>query len=172
MCVFNKRDPETSVNAIDSAINDSFGIENNDLIDLMKLRGIEGVNKINNSYGGIENLAKKLNTDLAYGLSGALEDLNKRVEVFGKNEIPIKSSKSFISLMVHALKEVTLIVLIICAVISIGLSFYHPPDDADSSEENPGSKDGINFTIFKLTALSPRKTIMFCYIIKSKSRVD
>jgi len=63
------------------------------------------------------------------GLSGAEGDLRRRVEEFGRNEIPPKPPKSFLRLVWEALQDVTLIVLLIAAGLSLGLSFYHAPDE-------------------------------------------
>ena len=63
------------------------------------------------------------------GIDGA--DLCRRREVFGSNVIPPKPPKSFLQLAWEALQDITLIVLIIAAIISLGLSFYRPPDEHD-----------------------------------------
>lgn len=56
-------------------------------------------------------------------------DLAARAIVFGRNEIPPKPPKTFFRLMFDALQDITLVILIICAVVSFGLSFYHPHDE-------------------------------------------
>uniref|UniRef100_A0A8C3KIK8 Calcium-transporting ATPase n=1 Tax=Calidris pygmaea TaxID=425635 RepID=A0A8C3KIK8_9CHAR len=61
------------------------------------------------------------------GLSGNPTDLEKRRQVFGQNFIPPKKAKTFLQLVWEALQDVTLIILEIAAIISLGLSFYHPP---------------------------------------------
>ena len=63
------------------------------------------------------------------GIDGG--DLSKRREVFGSNVIPPKPPKSFLQLVWEALHDITLIVLIIAAIISLGLSFYRPPEEED-----------------------------------------
>ncbi|XP_008296879.1 plasma membrane calcium-transporting ATPase 1-like, partial [Stegastes partitus] len=60
-------------------------------------------------------------------LSGNPVDLEKRHTAFGKNFIPPKKAKTFLQLVWEALQDVTLIILEIAAIISLGLSFYHPP---------------------------------------------
>lgn len=62
------------------------------------------------------------------GLSINPDDLAKRREEFGKNFIPPKKPKTFLKLVWEALQDVTLIILEIAAMISLGLSFYRPPD--------------------------------------------
>lgn len=64
------------------------------------------------------------------GLTGDPTDLEKRREVFGRNIIPPKKPKTFLQLVWEALQDVTLIILEIAALISLGLSFYHPPGES------------------------------------------
>lgn len=63
------------------------------------------------------------------GLSGTKADLQHRREVFGSNLIPPKPPKTFLTLVWEALQDVTLIILEVAAVVSLGLSFYKPPED-------------------------------------------
>lgn len=62
------------------------------------------------------------------GLSGQPADIEKRKTVFGQNFIPPKKPKTFLQLVWEALQDVTLIILEVAAVVSLGLSFYKPPD--------------------------------------------
>uniref|UniRef100_A0A8C6UCD7 Calcium-transporting ATPase n=1 Tax=Neogobius melanostomus TaxID=47308 RepID=A0A8C6UCD7_9GOBI len=93
-----------------------FGCSVMELRSLMELRGSEAVVKIQDDYGGMEGLCKRLKTSPTEGLSGALPDLDKRKE-----------------LVWEALQDVTLIILEIAALISLGLSFYHPPGETTLS---------------------------------------
>ena len=63
------------------------------------------------------------------GLDGS--DLARRREVFGSNVIPPKPPKTFLELVWEALQDITLIILIIAAIISLGLSFYRPAEEED-----------------------------------------
>jgi Ca2+ transporting ATPase len=63
------------------------------------------------------------------GLSGSVADLEHRRETFGSNTIPPKPPKTFLQLVWEALQDVTLIILEIAALVSLGLSIYKPPDD-------------------------------------------
>ncbi|CAF2551092.1 unnamed protein product [Rotaria sp. Silwood2] len=111
-----------------------FGITYDDLEKLMQTRGHEGILKLNESYGGLSGLGQKLKTNLISGLSEDETDLSLRVAAFGRNEIPPKPPKTFFRLMVDALQDITLVILIICAVISFCLSFYHPTDESFQAE--------------------------------------
>ncbi|KPJ00638.1 Plasma membrane calcium-transporting ATPase 3 [Papilio xuthus] len=62
-------------------------------------------------------------------LSGSKADQQHRREVFGSNLIPPKPPKTFLTLVWEALQDVTLIILEVAAVVSLGLSFYKPSED-------------------------------------------
>ncbi|XP_052554000.1 plasma membrane calcium-transporting ATPase 4-like isoform X3 [Tympanuchus pallidicinctus] len=104
-----------------------FGCSVVELRNLMELRSAEAVARINDSYGGVQSVCKRLKTSPVEGLSGNPTDLEKRRQVFGQNFIPPKKAKTFLQLVWEALQDVTLIILEIAAIISLGLSFYHPP---------------------------------------------
>ena len=103
-----------------------FRVDVSELKELVQLKGVDSVQKLNDGLGGIDQLAQKLNTDLQYGLSGSNTDMDSRIRKYGRNEIPPRSMKSIFRLMFEAVQDVTLIMLIVCAVISIALSFYDP----------------------------------------------
>ncbi|XP_043603212.1 plasma membrane calcium-transporting ATPase 3 isoform X5 [Bombus pyrosoma] len=109
-----------------------YGITLKQLRELMELRGREGVNKIS-SYGGVQEICKKLYTSPSEGLSGSAADIQHRRDTFGSNQIPPKPPKTFLQLVWEALQDVTLIILEVAALVSLGLSFYQPADD----EERP-----------------------------------
>ncbi|XP_034058235.1 plasma membrane calcium-transporting ATPase 1-like isoform X3 [Gymnodraco acuticeps] len=104
-----------------------FGVTVMDLRELMELRSAEGVSKIQDTHGDVQGLCRRLKTSAIEGLSGNPVDLEKRHTSFGKNFIPPKKAKTFLALVWEALQDVTLIILEIAAIISLGLSFYHPP---------------------------------------------
>ena len=73
------------------------------------------------------------------GLPGLSDDLTRRQDVFGSNVIPPKPPKTFLELVWEALQDVTLIILELAAIISLGLSFYKPPaEDGAHGEYKPG----------------------------------
>ncbi|KAF7208049.1 plasma membrane calcium-transporting ATPase 2 isoform X9 [Nothobranchius furzeri] len=107
-----------------------FGCTVMELRSLMELRGAEAKHKLQEDYGEVEGLCKRLKTSPTEGLAGVQTDLDKRKEIFGKNLIPPKKPKTFLQLVWEALQDVTLIILEIAAIISLGLSFYHPPGES------------------------------------------
>nr|XP_034962102.1 plasma membrane calcium-transporting ATPase 2 isoform X3 [Zootoca vivipara] len=110
-----------------------FGCTLLDLRSLMELRGTEAVVKIKETYGDTEGLCRHLKTSPIEGLPGTAADLDKRKLIFGKNFIPPKKPKTFLQLVWEALQDVTLIILEIAAIISLGLSFYHPPGEENEA---------------------------------------
>uniref|UniRef100_A0A8C1MZY3 Calcium-transporting ATPase n=1 Tax=Cyprinus carpio TaxID=7962 RepID=A0A8C1MZY3_CYPCA len=104
-----------------------FGVTVEELCSLMELRGAEALQKIQENYTDTETLCHRLKTSPADGLSDNPADLEKRRQVFGMNFIPPKKPKTFLQLVWEALQDVTLIILEIAAIISLGLSFYQPP---------------------------------------------
>ena len=111
-----------------------FEITLDELKTLMELKNAEAKDKIDQVYGGLNNFALKLKCDTKTGLSGEKSDLARRLKTFGKNEIPPKPSKSIFMLAFEALQDTTLVMLMICSIVSIGLSFYHPPSDSADEE--------------------------------------
>ncbi|XP_054991228.1 plasma membrane calcium-transporting ATPase 2 isoform X7 [Sorex araneus] len=108
-----------------------FGCTMEELRSLMELRGTEAVVKIKETYGDTEAICRRLQTSPVEGLPGTAPDLEKRKQIFGQNFIPPKKPKTFLQLVWEALQDVTLIILEIAAIISLGLSFYHPPGESN-----------------------------------------
>ncbi|XP_075406586.1 plasma membrane calcium-transporting ATPase 2 isoform X6 [Tenrec ecaudatus] len=108
-----------------------FGCTMEELRSLMELRGTEAVVKVKETYGDTEAICRRLKTSPVEGLPGTAADLEKRKQIFGQNFIPPKKPKTFLQLVWEALQDVTLIILEIAAIISLGLSFYHPPGESN-----------------------------------------
>uniref|UniRef100_A0A8C8Z128 Calcium-transporting ATPase n=1 Tax=Prolemur simus TaxID=1328070 RepID=A0A8C8Z128_PROSS len=115
----------------ESSHGGEFGCTMEELRSLMELRGTEAVVKIKETYGDTEAICRRLKTSPVEGLPGTAPDLEKRKQIFGQNFIPPKKPKTFLQLVWEALQDVTLIILEIAAIISLGLSFYHPPGEGD-----------------------------------------
>nr|XP_041632614.1 plasma membrane calcium-transporting ATPase 2 isoform X2 [Drosophila kikkawai] len=127
-----------------------YGISLKQLRELMEHRGREGVAKIG-EFGGIHELCKKLYTSPNEGLSGSKADEEHRRETFGSNIIPPKPPKTFLTLVWEALQDVTLIILEVAALVSLGLSFYKPADEdaplLQEEEEHHGWIEGLAILI-------------------------
>ncbi|XP_077425731.1 plasma membrane calcium-transporting ATPase 1-like isoform X2 [Vanacampus margaritifer] len=111
-----------------------------ELRSLMELRGDDARERIRHSCQDVDGLCARLRTSALEGLDGSWEDLERRRQAFGPNVIPPKKPKTFVQLVWEALQDVTLIILEVAAIISLGLSFYRPPHaDRDSCGSAAGS---------------------------------
>ncbi|XP_046683996.1 plasma membrane calcium-transporting ATPase 2 isoform X3 [Homalodisca vitripennis] len=129
-----------------------YGVSLKQLRELMEHRGREGIAKLS-EFGGVQELCKKLYTSPSEGLSGSVADCEHRRETFGSNTIPPKPPKTFLQLVWEALQDVTLIILEIAALVSLGLSIYKPPEDEgkaaiiDEDEAKHGWIEGLAILI-------------------------
>ncbi|XP_077185781.1 plasma membrane calcium-transporting ATPase 3 isoform X2 [Paroedura picta] len=116
-----------------------FGCTLSELRSLMELRGAEAIQKVQETYTDVNGLCRRLKTSPTEGLSDNLTDLEKRRQIYGQNFIPPKQPKTFLQLVWEALQDVTLIILEIAAIISLGLSFYAPPGEESEACGNVAS---------------------------------
>ncbi|XP_031399307.1 putative calcium-transporting ATPase 13, plasma membrane-type [Punica granatum] len=71
-------------------------------------------------FGGVSRLASVLETDLENGLSGDDEtDLARRKNVFGENRYTRLPAKPFFAFVLEAFKDLTILILLGCAVLSL-----------------------------------------------------
>ncbi|VDO93065.1 unnamed protein product, partial [Soboliphyme baturini] len=120
------------------AAESAYGCTLEELHILMDYRGVEAHEKIVSDYGDM--------TEFFVGLFFVIEmqifnsglsdpqDIERRKAVFGSNVIPPQKPKSFFRLVWEALQDITLIILVGAALVSLGLSFYTPPTE-DSEVE-------------------------------------
>ena len=105
------------------------------------------------SFGGVEGLAEKLHVDTKVGLTQreAADNFAERRAYFGKNTYKQPKGKSFFKLWVEALNDLTMIILIVSAIVSIILAFAVPKniggevschvEASTSSQEAAGEED-------------------------------
>ncbi|XP_055353324.1 plasma membrane calcium-transporting ATPase 2-like isoform X2 [Paramacrobiotus metropolitanus] len=120
-----------------------FPLTAQELSELMRTRGEEARQIIDQKYGGTLELCKKLKTSPNTGLTGSEEEADIRRQVYGANVIPPKPPKAFLRLVWEALQDLTLIILEVAAVISLVLSFIHFPDDDDEHKEQEANVEWI-----------------------------
>ncbi|XP_005534530.1 PREDICTED: plasma membrane calcium-transporting ATPase 3, partial [Pseudopodoces humilis] len=120
-----------------------FGLALPELRALMELRGSEALLRLQRDLGGVPGLCRRLRTSPTDGLSEGPPELERRRRVFGRNWIPPRRPKSFAALVWEALQDVTLVILEVAALVSLGLSFYAPPGAADEAcgQLSGGSED-------------------------------
>ncbi|KAM0039261.1 putative P-type Ca(2+) transporter [Helianthus debilis subsp. tardiflorus] len=72
-------------------------------------------------YGGVKGLSEMLKTDPDRGVPGDDNELSDRRIAFGSNTYPVKEGRSFLRFIWEALKDLTLIILIVAAAVSLVL---------------------------------------------------
>ena len=114
-----------------------FDITLEQLTNIMEVRGKDLMEKLKSSeYNGVKGILEKLKVDGKKGLESSNEqDLEQRRTAYGRNEIPPKPMKTFLKLCWDALHDMLLVILLVCAVVSIGLAFYRPPHQDGEEEE-------------------------------------
>ncbi|KAM7275482.1 hypothetical protein ACFE04_017348 [Oxalis oulophora] len=71
------------------------------------------------NYGGVETVVAKLKTSLTQGITE--EDIPTRQKIYGCNQFTQKPPKTFFMFLWDTLHDVTLLILMVCALASIGL---------------------------------------------------
>ncbi|XP_040357817.1 plasma membrane calcium-transporting ATPase 2 isoform X7 [Ixodes scapularis] len=119
-----------------------YGVNVQQLRELMETRGQEAIQRIREEYGGIQDLCRKLYTSPTDGLSGSAADLEHRRQTFGPNSIPPKAPKTFLQLVWEALQDMTLIILQVAAFVSLILAFIEPEDHHENDHRGKPKEPG------------------------------
>ncbi|KAJ6877081.1 hypothetical protein NC651_029955 [Populus alba x Populus x berolinensis] len=88
-------------------------VDQRTLNDIIKEKNLESLNKL----GGVIQVATILETDVKDGTREA--DAAFRRDVFGANRFKKPPSKSFLSFVIEACKDPTIIILLVCAIMSL-----------------------------------------------------
>ncbi|KAK6911396.1 Cation-transporting P-type ATPase, C-terminal [Dillenia turbinata] len=91
-------------------------IDQKTLTEIVKEKDMERLSHC----GGVRQLAAVLETDEKDGISGSSADLAHRTDVFGSNRYKRPPSKSFSSFVYEAFKDKTIVILLVCAFLSLG----------------------------------------------------
>ncbi|KAJ8447578.1 hypothetical protein Cgig2_031191 [Carnegiea gigantea] len=97
-----------------------FGIELEQLASVTRESNFPALEQ----YGGVKGLEALLNTNLETGVSGEIDDIQKRRNVFGSNTYPTRKGKSLLHFLWESWQDLTLIILIVAAVVSLSLGIY------------------------------------------------
>uniref|UniRef100_A0A0D9W937 Calcium-transporting ATPase n=1 Tax=Leersia perrieri TaxID=77586 RepID=A0A0D9W937_9ORYZ len=106
---------EVEAPEVDGALG--FGIKEEQLTALTRDHNYSALQQ----YGGISGVAGMLKTDTDKGISGDDSDLTARRNAFGSNTYPRKKGRSFLAFLWDACKDLTLIILMVAAAISLAL---------------------------------------------------
>ncbi|KAI3760124.1 hypothetical protein L1987_50514 [Smallanthus sonchifolius] len=91
-----------------------YDIDQTKLINTVQNKDLEGLQR----FDGVKGLAKALDTDLENGING--QDLNERTTVFGSNTYEKPPPNGLFYFVVEAFKDVTILILMGCAALSLG----------------------------------------------------
>eukprot|EP01018_Ginkgo_biloba_P010168 Gb_31058 [translate_table: standard] len=94
---------------------EGFGVGPKKLQDMVKGHELSSLQQL----GGVLGVAKSLRIDLEEGLSEDIHDMLLRKKCFGENNYPRKPPKSFFVFVWEAFQDTTLIILMLCAAVSL-----------------------------------------------------
>lgn len=92
------------------------GIDHSTLKELVKEKSLDRLAKL----GGVGGVAASLKTDEQRGINGDQQDVVARYEAFGRNTYPMPPAKSFFHFVYEAFKDPTILILLVCAALSLG----------------------------------------------------
>ncbi|CAD6251695.1 unnamed protein product [Miscanthus lutarioriparius] len=122
-------------------------------------------------YGGVKGLANLLKTNLEKGIHGDEADLSCRANAFGPNRYPRKKGRSFWVFLWEACQDMTLVILIIAAVISLVLGIA-----TEGIKEGWYDGTSIAFAVFLVivvTAVSDYKqSLQFQHLNEEKQNIQ
>ncbi|GAV76175.1 E1-E2_ATPase domain-containing protein/Cation_ATPase_C domain-containing protein/Cation_ATPase_N domain-containing protein/Hydrolase domain-containing protein/CaATP_NAI domain-containing protein [Cephalotus follicularis] len=141
-----------------------FGIDPDELASIVRSHDRNSLE----SHGGVEGISKEVSVSLGDGVASS--DINLRQNVYGFNKFSEKPSRTFWMFVWEALQDLTLIILMICAVVSIGVGI--------GTEGWPkGMYDGLGillsiFLVVMVTAISDYKqSLQFKDLDKEKKNI-
>ncbi|KAK7316248.1 hypothetical protein VNO77_35129 [Canavalia gladiata] len=113
-----KISPTQSFTVVDLNQHRSFGVDQTSLTDIVKEKNLQSLNKV----GGVEGVAAALETNVESGIKGDddAEDITRRKQLFGFNSYKKPPSKGFFHFVMEAFKDVTILILLACAALSLG----------------------------------------------------
>lgn len=146
-------------------IKSGFHIDPDDLASIVRTHNLKKLKQ----HGGIEGITQKVCVSLNDGVSE--KDLSRRQDVYGFNQFVEKPSRSFWTFVWEALQDLTLIILMICAVVSVVVGL--------ATEGWPrGMYDGVGiilsvFLVVAVTAISDyRQSLQFKDLDKEKKKIS
>ncbi|GAQ87615.1 Calcium transporting ATPase [Klebsormidium nitens] len=120
--------------------------------------------------GGVQGICQTLKTDPEDGISGTPEDVAARQEKFGTNTHPEKPRKPFWRFVWEACQDTTLIILAICAVVSLAVEM-NTQGTKTGWYDGAGIGFAVTLCVF-VTAISDwRQSLQFANLNKEKGKI-
>ncbi|KAK4743338.1 hypothetical protein SAY87_001339 [Trapa incisa] len=141
-----------------------FSIDPDELASVVRRHDMKRLN----IHGGVEGIASKLAVNLEEGISPS--SISERQKIYGLNQFTEKPARSFLTFVWEALQDLTLIILMVCAAVSIGVGI--------ATEGWPsGMYDGLGillsiFLVVTVTAISDyRQSLQFRDLDREKKKI-
>ncbi|XP_057531642.1 calcium-transporting ATPase 10, plasma membrane-type isoform X2 [Amaranthus tricolor] len=132
---------------------------------------VEGRNKKKlKDHGGVEGIIKKLSTSTTNGLPTAEHLVNRRKEIYGVNRFIESPPKSFLVFVWEALQDMTLMILGVCAFVSlfVGILMEGWPKGA---HDGLGIVASILLVVFVTATSDYRQSLQFKDLDKEKKKI-
>ncbi|KAG6509192.1 hypothetical protein ZIOFF_034583 [Zingiber officinale] len=121
-------------------------------------------------HGGVNGIASLLKTDLDKGISGDEAEIVHRRNSFGSNTYPRKKGRSFLVFLWEAWQDLTLIILMIAAAVSLALGIK--TEGIDQGWYDGGSIFFAVFIVIVVTAFSDyRQSLQFQNLNEEKRNI-
>ncbi|CAI0405543.1 unnamed protein product [Linum tenue] len=122
-------------------------------------------------HGGVNGIAQKLCTSTNDGLPKDADALNRRQELFGINKFAESESKSFWVFVWEALHDMTLMILAVCAFVSliVGIATEGWPKGA---HDGLGIVASIMLVVFVTATSDYRQSLQFKDLDKEKKKIS
>ncbi|KAM0892047.1 hypothetical protein ACQ4PT_026020 [Festuca glaucescens] len=121
--------------------------------------------------GGVSGLSDLLKSNLHRGINSNEEDLLKRTELFGANTYPHKKRKSIWSFVFEACRDLTLVILMVAAAISLSLGMA--TEGVKDGWYDGGSIFFAVFLVIFVTATSDyRQSLQFQHLNEEKQNIQ
>ncbi|XP_020083274.1 calcium-transporting ATPase 8, plasma membrane-type-like isoform X1 [Ananas comosus] len=122
-------------------------------------------------YGGVKGLAKMLKSNVDRGTSEDDMELMQRREAFGANTYPRKKGRSFLLFLWEACQDLTLIILMVAAVISLALGMT--TESVSEGWYDGGSIAFAVILVILVTAISDyRQSLQFQVLNEEKQNIQ
>ncbi|XP_062008948.1 calcium-transporting ATPase 9, plasma membrane-type-like [Rosa rugosa] len=122
-------------------------------------------------YGGVKGISSLIKTNLEKGIDGDEADLVYRRNMFGSNTYPQKKGRSFLRFLWEAWQDLTLIILIIAAAVSLALGIK--TEGLAHGWYDGGSIAFAVFLVIIVTAVSDyRQSLQFQNLNEEKQNIQ
>lgn len=121
-------------------------------------------------HGGVDGIADKLSTSITNGLTTSEDSLNRRQEIYGINKFTESQVRSFWVFVWEALQDMTLIILAVCAFVSliVGITMEGWPKGA---HDGLGIVASILLVVFVTATSDYRQSLQFKDLDKEKKKI-